>query len=138
MRQVLFLVCVLVLGQSVAAAEYVATRTLKVGSILKPGDLRTNDKSPDAAQADEMVGLEVRRAIYAGRSISPSDLGPPTLVRRNDIVVMTYRSGALKMRTEGRALDRGGVGEVIDVMTLSSRQTVRARVLGAGRVEVRR
>ena len=113
-----------------AADQILAKRTLRVGSILTPGDL--------TKASDQMVGLEVRRAIYAGHPISQSDLGPPTLVRRNEIVTMTFRNGGIALRAEGRALGAGVSGEIVEVMNLESRRTIRAVVTGSRSVDVRR
>jgi len=137
MRAWLLALAVASAAPAAAAGDVVATRTLRIGSILTEADLRARDPR-DRVRIDGMVGQEVRRVIYAGRPVAEGDLGPPTLVQRNDVVVMVYSVGVLDMRTEGRALDRGGKGEVIDVMTLSSRQKVRATVTGPGRVQVRR
>ena len=125
------------------AGEVVAARTLRPGTVLAEEDLRAHGEDAGAPgrlseRISELVGLETRRAIYAGRPVAPADLGPPTLVRRNDVVVMLYADGGLGIRTEGRALDSGGAGEVVRVMNLSSRQPVRAVVTGVNRVEVRR
>lgn len=125
------------LGGPSYAADVFAKRTLRVGTIIGPGDLQVRGADETGA-VDEMVGLELRRAVYAGHRVTGAHLGTPTLVRRNEIVAMTYRSGALGIRTEGRALTRGGQGETVDVMNLSSRQTVRAVVTGPRRVEVQR
>lgn len=124
------LVTVLSAGPALAAEQVYASRTLRVGSILKPGDM--------TGPGHALVGLEVRRAVYAGHPVTPSDLGPPTLVRRNEIVVMTYRAGAIALRAEGRALGAGGAGELVEVMNLASRRTVRAVIVGTRTVEVRR
>ena len=120
----------LLLAQSVAAEQVYANRTLRVGSVLAASDL--------SGPAGAMVGMEVRRAIYAGHPVSPPDLGPPTMVRRNEIVMMSYRSGGIALRAEGRALAAGGVGELVEVMNLVSRRTIRAVVTGKRAVEVRR
>lgn len=122
---------------SARAADVVAAHTLRVGVVLDRADLRAVADDANTA-VDALIGLEVRRAIYAGHVVRPSSLGPPTLVRRNEVVVMRFRSGALEIRAEGRALGRGGLGEIVDIMNLASRQTVRAIVKGPGRVEVRR
>ncbi|MEM9147094.1 MAG: flagellar basal body P-ring formation chaperone FlgA [Pseudomonadota bacterium] len=122
------------LAAEALAEEVLARHTLRPGEVVTADDLRAGDGLADAAAA--MVGLEVRRAVYAGRPIAPADLGPPTLIERNAIVTMTYRAGALAIRTEGRALDAGGEGERIRVMNLTSRQWVPAVVRGHGLVEV--
>ena len=126
----------LLAGQAFAG-EMVANRTLRAGTILAPGDLAMRGDG-DATRMEALVGQEVRRAVYAGHVVLPGDLGPPTLVHRNDIVTMTFRSGALGLRTEGRALGSGGIGEKVEVMNLDSRLVVRALVTGSRQVEVRR
>lgn len=118
-------------------AEILAKRTLRVGVIVGPGDLLLQG-SDDQSLLNQLLGLEMRRAVYAGHSVTPDHLGPPTLVRRNEIVAMVYRAGGLGIRTEGRALTRGGKGETVEIMNLASRQTVRAVVTGPRQVEVRR
>lgn len=120
------------------AGEVTARRTISAGAVLVADDLAAPDGDSMAHSArDGMVGLEARRAIYAGRPVTPSDLGPPTLVRRNDIVSMHFSGGRLEIRAEGRALDAGGAGERVRVLNLDSRQSVVARVLAPGRVEIR-
>ena len=127
------------LSAPLPAQDVVAARTLPAGTVLAEEDLAAKDDASGASQQmSELVGLETRRAIYAGRPVSAADLGPPTLVRRNDVVLMLYSRGGLGIRTEGRALDSGGAGEVVRVMNLSSRQPVRAVVTGVNRVEVGR
>lgn len=122
---------------SALAADVVAKRTLRVGTIISAGDVHVRG-AEDQSQATSMHGLELRRAVYAGHPVTRGHLGPPTLVQRNEIVAMNYRTGALGIRTEGRALNRGGQGEIVEVMNLSSRLTVRAVVTGPRQVEVQR
>lgn len=135
----LLLVAVLTAPPPLVAQEVIAARTLRAGTVLTADDLRARVPASDAAEhIARLVGLETRRAIYAGRPVTAADLGPPTLVRRNALVVMSYTAGALDIRTEGRALEAGGEGEVIRVINPGSRRPVRAVVTGANRVEVRR
>lgn len=131
-----FLAVAFIAGPAVASDVF-AKRTLRVGTIVESSDLQVRGDD-DQKLVSEMVGLELRRAVYAGHRVTKAHLGPPTLVRRNEVVAMTYRSGALGIRTEGRALTRGGHGEMVDVMNLSSRMTVRAVVTGPRQVEVQR
>lgn len=134
------LLLVLATPAPAAAQEVLAARTLRVGTVLKAGDLTL----PNGAEAGgreliaALVGLETRRAIYTGRPVLAADLGPPTLVRRNAVVVMLYTDGGLGIRTEGRALDSGGAGEVVRVINLASRRSVLATVTGENQVEVSR
>jgi flagella basal body P-ring formation protein FlgA len=117
-----------------------AARTLKAGTVLREADLRVQGTTNAGAseRISGFVGLETRRAIYVGRPVVAADLGPPTLVKRNSVVAMVYSDRGLGIRTEGRALESGGSGEVVRVINLTSRQSVLATVTGQNQVEVHR
>jgi len=122
------------------AQQVLATHTLRVGTVLVEGDLKApgGDDARRRELIAALVGLETRRAIYAGRPVVAADLGPPTLVRRNAVVVMLYSDRGLGIRTEGRALESGGAGEVVRVLNLTSRRSLLATVTGENQVEVHR
>ncbi|MEM1383322.1 MAG: flagellar basal body P-ring formation chaperone FlgA [Pseudomonadota bacterium] len=136
--RLVFVVAALLAAVPAVAQEVVATRTLRAGQVLGADDLRVVPSAGVGAaqRMQEMVGQETRRAIFAGREVHRGDLGPPTLVARNAIVTMHYRNGGLGIRTEGRALEAGGLGEPIRVMNLSSRLAILARIIGPNTVEV--
>lgn len=127
------------------AQDVLASATIRVGETipaeaLAPAPLAIGadaseqerlDRLEDARRRiDALKGLEAARTIYAGRLVHDTDVRKPTLVERNDLVRMTYRLGGLVIETEGRAMERGGLGDSIRVMNLSSRQAVTARVSG--------
>lgn len=128
----------LLLAGPALAENVVATRTIPAGSIIGPEDVTLVEAVLPGALADLSLALgqETRTAIYAGRPVRASDLGPPTLVQRNQLVPLIYRSGGLAITTEGRALARGSVGEVIRIMNLGSRTTVSGRIGADGAVYV--
>lgn len=130
---------VLVLLPTVVLADsVVATRTIRAQSILGPDDMTLVEAAiPGALDSTaEALGLEARVSIYAGRPIRPSDLGAPAVIDRNEVVPLAFAAGGLSILTEGRALDRGGVGDVIRIMNLGSRTTVSGRIAEDGRVIV--
>jgi flagella basal body P-ring formation protein FlgA len=122
-----------VLAQSVQPVRAIRSRT-----VLAADDLTLAEASvPGAVDAIEAaVGLEAKVALYPGRPILASQLASPALVERNALVRMNYVSGPLRIVTEGRALDRAGVGEPVRVMNLASRQTVTGTVAADGSIEV--
>ncbi len=135
MRVLLFL---LLAAQPALAESVVATRTIRAQALIGPDDLTLVAAAlPDAlADPAAAVGLEARVAIYAGKPVKLSDLGPPTLVARNQVVPLIYLSGSLAISTDGRALARGSQGEVIRIMNLGSRTTVSGRIGPDGAVYV--
>lgn len=121
------------------ADSVVATRTIRAQTVLAPEDMTLVAADLPGALDDPAlaIGLEARVAIYAGRPVRPEDLGPPTLVGRNQIVPLIYASASLAISTEGRALARGAEGDVIKVLNLASRTTVSGQVGPDGAVYVR-
>jgi len=136
----LLLALILALGPGAALAEsVVATRTLRANMLIGPDDVARTDRAapPGAAvQPEEVVGLEARVTLYAGRPIPLSALGPPALVDRNQVVTLVFQRGGLEIRAEGRALGRGGEGDTIRIMNLGSRNTVTGWVTQTGEVHV--
>jgi len=127
----------LLLLPGLAQAEtVVAARTIRAQQILAPEDLRLVAGDGAVADPADVIGLEARRTLYAGRPVSFDDLGPPAIVERNEIVPLAYSRGGLQILSEGRALSRGGVGEVIRVMNLASRTTIQGRITAEGLVIV--
>ncbi len=120
------------------ADSLVATRTIRAQSILGPDDvtLVAADIPGALALPQEAMGLEARVSIYAGRPIRPSDLGPAAVIDRNQVVPLVFTTGGLSILTEGRAMERGGIGDVIRIMNLGSRTTVAGRIAEDGRVHV--
>lgn len=120
-----------------AKADVVAARTLKKGTVLVATDLSATEQQ-SIKQKENLVGHEMRRSIFVGRKIHADDVGPVTLVHRNDVISLTYSSAGIGLRTEGRALSSGGMGDMISVMNMDTRVTVTARVISAKQAEVLR
>lgn len=133
------LAALLVALPSAAPAETVlAARTMRAQTIVTAQDVVVKDVEVEGALSDvnEIIGMETRVALYAGRPIRPGDVGPPAIVERNQIVSLVFEQGGIAIFSEGRALARGGSGDFIRVMNLASRITVSGRVRPDGRISV--
>ena len=128
----------LTIGSGVSAQTVVAANAIRARSIIGPQDvaLIAETTTGGITNTDEIIGLEARVNLYAGRVIRASEIGPPAILERNQLVVMTYKTGMLNITTEGRVLERAGAGERVRVMNLSSRKTVTGLVLPDGTIEV--
>ncbi len=120
-------------GETVTAA-----RTIRSQSILTEDDITLLAIAVPGAIGDpaQVIGKEARVVLYAGRPIRPADIGPPAIIRRNQIITIRYRSRNLMIAVEGRALGRGSVGDTLRVMNLASRVTVTGRIAADGSVIV--
>ena len=124
--------------QPLWADTVVATRTIRAQQIVMADDLRlvAGETPGMAGEIAQIAGFEARRILYAGRPVSPRDVGPPALVERNQIVLLGFRVGGLKITTDGRAMARGGEGDRVRVINLSSRTTVSGTIDANGTVWV--
>lgn len=122
------------------AETLIASKTIRAQTIISPDDISVTDVAVAGALTDpvQVIGQEARIVLYAGRPIRPGDVGPPALVDRNQIVPLLFKQGGLTIATEGRALARGGIGDVVRIMNLSSRTTVSGTVSPEGTVIVSR
>ena len=120
------------------ADTVVAARNVRSQAILSLGDLALVEaEMPGGFQSiDDVIGLEARVVLYAGRPIRPSDVGPAAIIERNQIVTLIYRRGTLAIAAEARALGRAGIGDRLRVMNLASRSTVTGTVKADGTVTV--
>ncbi len=131
-------ILVFVLGSGAMAQTVVVTNPLRAQQIVTADALGLIEQATAGAFDDpaEVIGMEARVNLYPGQPVRFSDVGPPAIVERNQIVVMVYRYGALSISTDGRALGRAGIGERVRVMNLDSRLTVSGTVQPDGSVEV--
>lgn len=140
MTRLLAAIAALALAVPASAESLVATRAILAKTVVGVGDFRPAKAVIPGAITDpaDAEGMEARVTIYEGRPIRAGDLIPPALVERNEIVRLRFSSGTLLIATEGRALDRGALGDRVRVMNLSSRSVVTGSVAGIGDVIVSR
>jgi flagella basal body P-ring formation protein FlgA len=113
------------------AEPLLAARTLRANTVIDSADLALPEGESPAALSN-IVGMETRVTIYAGRPVKLSDLTPPAVIERNQIVPLIYRRGSLSIQAEARALGRGAAGQSIRVMNLDSKATLTAVVDPSG------
>lgn len=131
-----FILCLL---PNLAFADAViTTRVIRAGEIVTAADLSLvpADIPHALTSIEEVAGQQARQILYPGRAIRLHQLGPSTIVQRNQVISISYSAGHLHILTEGRALAKGSAGDVIPVLNLSSRNTVMGRIQTDGSVQV--
>ncbi|MEM8569730.1 MAG: flagellar basal body P-ring formation chaperone FlgA [Pseudomonadota bacterium] len=122
-----------------AAQAVVPIRAIRGANMIGMEDVTISEEA-DAPGAyrdvASVVGQEAKVTLYPGRPILKGQIGTPALVERNQLVKMIFAQGPLNISTDGRVLDRGGVGENVRVMNLSSRQVVTGSVQPNGTIKV--
>lgn len=133
-----WLLAIVFMAEAAAADIVTPTRTLRPGVLITADALTIRDgRQPGAFdRISDVAGQEARVALYAGRPIPFDAVGPPAVVNRNEIVPLIFRTEGLSISTEGRAMERGGVGDRIRVMNLQSRTSLFGLVQADGSIKV--
>lgn len=120
----------------------VATDNLQRGEKLMRNNIRL--ESRDVASMpygylddmDDSIGLEVKRRINAGTSITPSMVKKPKIISRGQKITILAMAGAMQVRMSGKALANGAVGDRISVMNTSTKRKLEGVVAKDGTVRV--
>ena len=120
-----------VLGNRVAVGEIVQESDLAYRKVRVEKVARNM-----ITDASALIGQSPRRPMQLNRPLRAGDLGTPVLIDKGAIVTMVFQSGPISLTATGRALEKGGQGDVIRVLNTRSRRTVEATVEQPGKVVV--
>jgi flagella basal body P-ring formation protein FlgA len=118
----------------------VLAHPVEKGTRLERSDFESEARAPAAARgtlsAEDAAGMEAARNLTAGMTVRRSDLMKPQLVRRGEPVTIRIVSGALVITASGRALNGGGQGEMVRVVTNATNRTLDGTIEGSGTVRI--
>ncbi len=120
------------------------TRSLARGSTLGSDDLRlitvrmNPSEKPYINQIEAAIGKELSRSLSAGTHLTQSMVRLPRVVSRGDKITMIVSIGSLEVRSSGKALQDGIVGQRIALQNVKSRRRVEGWVQTDGSVRVSR
>lgn len=117
------------------------SRAVSRGQVLAPDDVTLARHAVSGAlrawpAADAIDRSRALRDLAPGTCLVPGSLASVPLVRAGQAVHATVRIGEVLAEASLVAADNGDMGSVIRVVNPDSRRTLRARVTGAGIVEV--
>lgn len=129
-------------GLEIHGQGLVASRTLARGQRITEAALDFQPVAVNATrrtpirQKKQLIGMEMRRGVSAGTVFTADLLTAPEAIERGDHVVITAETGGFSVRSRGKALGSGRIGEQVLVENLSSARTLRARITAPGQVEI--
>ncbi len=113
------------------------------GDLIREADLEWVKMKADRVQPDvivdmsDLVGKTPKRGIRAGYPIRGNDVSRPLLVEKNSLVTIIHRVPNMMLTAQGKALQNGADGDVVQIQNGRSNQVIEAEVIGPGRVAVR-
>ncbi|MGD2167574.1 MAG: flagellar basal body P-ring formation chaperone FlgA [Gammaproteobacteria bacterium] len=127
----------------VTFGNVVATaRALARGAVLRREDLAFVETELGRLghgyflDASNVVGQRLKRPIPSGNILTPAQLETPPAILRGQNVTIVANSGVFGVKMNGKALENGAVGQVIDIENASSGRRVQGVVRSARAVEI--
>lgn len=84
--------------------------------------------------ANDLVGMTPRRVLRAGQPVRASDVHPPVVVEKGQLVTIVLSTPSMILTARGRALQDGAMGELIRVSNTQSSLVIQATVSAPGEV----
>ncbi len=113
------------------------SRSLTAGEIVQPSDLAFGKVASFAVPADAprdadgVIGKVVRRPLRAGSAVAAHDLSNPILVKRDDVVEVSYHTDGISLTLQGKAMADAAAGEPVAIQNMASKKIIQAVVSGA-------
>lgn len=126
----------------VAEVPVLSNRVLR-GDVIKSTDIKWARLRADRVQTDvlmhldDLVGMTPKRGLRANTPIRATDVQRPRLVEKNDLVTIVHHVPNMILTAQGKALQHGADGDIVQVKNAQSTQVIEAEVIGPGRVAVR-
>ncbi|MEM6490820.1 MAG: flagellar basal body P-ring formation chaperone FlgA [Pseudomonadota bacterium] len=117
-------------------------RNLGRGDRIAASDLRLEpyrvDELPlDAVlRAQDLLGMDASRVIRAGVPVRQADVAQAQMIERGAIVAIVFKTPAMTLTSQGRALENGATGATIRVSNTQTNRVIHARVVAPNQVRV--
>lgn len=114
----------------------VARRSMSKGDLIDVNSVEVRemhldrDRGPLPQRIDDVTGLIAATTLREGSVIATSDIAPALLVRKNENIRIRIHAGGLVVQMVGRALEDGGMGQIISVRNERSHETFLIEVNG--------
>jgi flagella basal body P-ring formation protein FlgA len=121
-------------------AAFIA-RSIERGELVRRSDVELRPYAgalPRLAvlSIDEVVGKEAVQGIRADSLLLANQVRSPFLVRRGERVSVSARAGGITVRTYALVQQDGGLGDLVAVQTVDTKERYTARVAGLRELEV--
>lgn len=120
----------------------VLKRAISNGAVVTASDIEIRDIPTRSIRGDiitsmgELIGKSPIYTISPSRPIRTHEIAAPTLVKKNTVVQMHYRSPGMEITTSGQAMEDGAKGALINVKNMESKRVVQAIVMDAQTVSI--
>ncbi|MBI3815813.1 MAG: flagellar basal body P-ring formation protein FlgA [Nitrospinae bacterium] len=119
-----------------------ALRNIKRGETVSDGDIHIEEREVNRDTAHlitnikEVVGKQAKSDIKTGDVITKNSVETLPVVMQGDVVSIVAESTVLRITAKGVAREKGGKGDLVKVLNVSSNRVIHARVIDSNIVMV--
>ena len=117
-------------------------RTIRSGEIISAADIKWISVPENQIgrniirDKNKLIGMTPRSQIKDGAAIRLSEVNRPVLVKRGSLVNIQFNTARISLSTIGKAIEGGGIGDVIQIKNNVSKKIISAIVSGPNQVQV--
>ena len=105
--------------QNIAKGEILSDDKLIAKSIRQ-----SKLKSFAVTEKDNLIGKEARKSLKEGKIINEKDIGLPILIKKDNIVLVVYRTEKMQITTKAIAKQDGAKGDRIELENMKTRKVL--------------
>lgn len=118
-----------------------AVQPIKGGDLIRRSDVELRPclgalPSQSALTLEAVIGQEAVQGIRPDSIVQTNQIRTPVIVRRNERVSVRARAAGVSVRTYAMAQQDGGMGDLVMVQSLASKERYAARVIGVRELEI--
>jgi flagella basal body P-ring formation protein FlgA len=114
--------------------------SLNTGDIVQAQDLVWSREAVAGADTprdpDAVIGMAVRRPLREGDAVSLRDISAPMVIRKDDVISVTFAMNGLSLSLQAKALTDAAAGQSVSVMNPASRKIIQAVATAPGQAVV--
>ena len=114
--------------------------SLNAGDIVQAQDLSWSHDAVAGADAprdpDAVIGMAARRPVREGDAVSLRDISAPTVIRKDDVIAVTFAMNGMSLTLQAKALTDAAAGQSVSVMNPASHKIIQAVATAPGQAVV--
>lgn len=124
----------------ITVLAFVPARRIEPGEIVTESDLKEISVARSLVNEnvlvslEDIVGMEARRPLMQDRPVLARSLAAPRAVEKGKSVTIMLSEGGLTLTAPGKAMEDGGIGDLIRVINTHSTKIIHAEIVGNGQV----
>ena len=114
--------------------------SLNAGDVVHAEDLTWSHDAVAGADSprspEAVIGMAARRPLREGDAVSLRDISTPMVIRRDDVIAVTFSQDGLSLTLQAKALGDAAAGQPVSVINPASKKIIQAIAAGPGQALV--